>query len=72
MRVGGYTCKNVYSYTILDEESEFTFTFPQKSADNIFKMSSLSVKRSIANDKKKNCLNGLNFYLNFSCFLNIF
>ena len=36
-----------YSYTILDEESEFTFSFPQKSTDNIFKMALLSVKRSI-------------------------
>ena len=40
-----YTCENLYSYTVLDEESEFTFTFPQKSIDNIFKMASLSVKR---------------------------
>ena len=39
--------KNLYSCTILDEESEFTFTFPQKSTENIFKMASLSVKRSI-------------------------
>ena len=46
MRVS-YTCENLYSYTILDEESEFTFTFPQKSTDNIFKMASLSVKMSI-------------------------
>ena len=37
----------MYSYTVLNEESEFTFTFPQKSTDNIFKMASLSVKRSI-------------------------
>ena len=42
-----YTCENLYSYAVLDEESEFTFTFPQKSTDNIFKMASLSVKRSI-------------------------
>ena len=42
-----YTCENLYFYTILDEESEFTFTFPQKSTDNIFKMASLSVKRSL-------------------------
>ena len=44
-----YACENLYSYTILDEESEFTFTFPQKSTDNIFKMASLSLKRSIDN-----------------------
>ena len=37
----------MYSYTILDEESELTLTFLQKSTDNIFKMASLSVKRSI-------------------------
>ena len=42
-----YTCENLYSYTILDKESEFTFTFAQKSTDNIFKMAALSVKRSI-------------------------
>ena len=46
MRVS-YTFENLYSYTVLDEESEFTFAFPQKSTDNIFKMASLSVKRSI-------------------------
>ena len=39
--------ENLYSYKILDEESEFTFTFPQKSTVNIFKMASLSVKMSI-------------------------
>ena len=44
-----YMWKFVHSYTILDEESEFTFTFPQKSRDNIFKTVSLSVKRSIGN-----------------------
>ena len=42
-----HTCENLCSYTVLDEESEFTFTFPQKSKGNIFKMASLSVKRSI-------------------------
>ena len=30
--------KNLYSYTVMDEESEFTFNFPQKSTENIFKM----------------------------------
>ena len=40
------------NFTTLDkklvvEEYEFTFTFAQKSIDNIFKMASLSVKRSI-------------------------
>ena len=38
------------SYTVLYEESKFTFTFAQKSIDNIFKMVSLSVKRSIQAD----------------------
>ena len=41
------TFENLYSYTVLDEEFEYNFTFPQKSTDNIFKMASLSVKRSI-------------------------
>ena len=30
------TYTQLYSCTVLDEESEFTFTFPQKSTDNIF------------------------------------
>ena len=43
MRVS-YTSKNLYSYTVLDEESEFPFTtFPQKSTDNIFKTLNRSV-----------------------------
>ena len=58
IREVSYTCENLYSYTIWDEESEFTFTFPQKSTDNIFKMASLSVKTSIVSFPSsvfKNC-----------------
>ena len=34
---------NICKSAVLDEESEFTFAFPQKSTDNIFEMASLSV-----------------------------
>ena len=42
-----YSYENLYSCKVLEEEFEFTFTFPQKSTVNIFKMTLLSVKRSI-------------------------
>ena len=29
-----YTCENLYSYIVLDEESKFTFAFQQKSTVN--------------------------------------
>ena len=36
--------ESLYSYTVLDMESEFNTTFPQKATYNIFKMTSLSVE----------------------------
>ena len=35
-----YACENLYSCTVLDEQSEFTFTFLQKSTDYISRMAS--------------------------------
>ena len=42
-----FISENLYSYTVLDEESEFNTAFPQKATYNIFKMVSLSVEWSV-------------------------
>ena len=39
-----YNVKCICILAVSDEESEFIFTFPQKSSENIFKMATIGEK----------------------------